>query len=289
MVVYIKLLSAAFFWGGTYIAGRIIAQEAGPLASAFMRYVIASTLLLILFRHQERPLPAIKKHQIFPLILLGATGIFSYNILFFLGMKTVEAGRASLIVATNPLFIALFAALFLQEKLSLSRLGGVFFSLVGAVIVISRGTPLLLDLRIGSGELFLLGCALSWTAYSLLGKGVMQTISPLAAVAYSSLIGTMGLLPLALWEGLAGDILHYTGKQWSAIFYLSVFGTVISFLWYYEGIKKIGPSRAAIFINFVPVSALFLSWLVLGEPLSPYLFVGAILVIIGAWLGNKTN
>lgn len=289
MAVYLKLTLTALFWGGTFIAGRAIAREVEPFSGSFLRFLIASVLLLILTVRVEGRLPAIKRGQLLPLALLGATGIFAYNILFFLGMRSVEAGRAALIVATNPIVITIFAVIFLRERLSPSRLAGVFLSITGAGVVISRGNPLLFTTQAGLGELLIFGCVLSWVAYSLIGRQVMRDLSPLAAVTYSSLLGTLALLPGALWEGLPASIPHYTLGQWSALLYLAIFGTVIGFLWYYEGIKKIGPSRAAVFINLVPVSAVFLSWLILGEPLSLPLFLGAALVITGAYLANKTK
>jgi len=289
MAVYLKLTLTAFFWGGTFIAARAIAREVEPFSGSFVRYFIASVLLLLLTVKIEGRLPAIKKSQLLPLALLGATGIFANNVFFFLGMKTVEAGRAALIVATNPIIITIFGAIFLRERLSPSRVAGVLLSITGASVVISRGNPLLFTTQVGLGELFIFGCVLSWVTYSLIGKQVMRTLSPLTAVAYSSLLGTLFLLPPALWEGLPASLPRYTLGQWSALLYLAVFGTVIGFLWYYEGIKKIGPSRAAVFINLVPVSAVFLSWLILGEPLSLPLFLGAALVITGAYLANKTK
>lgn len=289
MAVYLKLTLTAFFWGGTFIAARAIAREVGPFSGSFLRFFLASLLLLILTVRIEGRLPAIKRGQLLPLALLGATGVFAYNVLFFLGMRSVEAGRAALIVATNPVVITIFAALFLRERLSATRLAGAFLSIAGAGVVISRGNPLLLTAQAGLGELLIFGCVLSWVAYSLIGKQVMRTLSPLAAVTYSALLGTLALLPGALWEGLLASLPRYTLGQWAALGYLAVFGTVIGFIWYYEGIKKIGPSRAAVFINLVPVSAVFLSWLILGEPLSLPLFLGAALVITGAYLANKTK
>jgi drug/metabolite transporter (DMT)-like permease len=111
----------------------------------------------------------------------------------------------------------------------------------------------------------------------------MSDLSPLAAVTSSALVGTVCLFPPAMMEGLFGPE-AYSLQAWASIFYLGFFGTVLGFLWYYEGIQRIGPLRAGLFINFVPVSAVFLSFLILNEPLTLSLLIGALLVSIGVYL-----
>ena len=112
MLIYLKLLSTAFFWGGTFIAGKIIAENVGPFSAAFLRFMVASTFLLVMTWKFEGRFPKIKRGQIIPLLLLGMTGIFSYNVFFFKGLKLIDAGRASLIIANNPIFITLLSAYF---------------------------------------------------------------------------------------------------------------------------------------------------------------------------------
>jgi len=75
---------------------------------------------------------------------------------------------------------------------------------------------------------------------------------------------------------------------WLSLFYLGFFGTVIGFVWYYEGIKALGPTKASLFINFVPISAVLLAFLILDEPITPSLLVGTILVSSGVYLTNAT-
>ena len=115
----------------------------------------------------------------------------------------------------------------------------------------------------------------------------MKDLSPLHAVTYSCLIGTLALFFPAWQEGIYEQIMTYTAIDWTGIFYLGFFGTVLGFLWYYEGIQVIGPSRAAVFINFVPVSGVLLGWLLLDESINLSLLTGAALVIGGVYLTNK--
>lgn len=286
-MVYLKLLLTALFWGGTFIAGRVVAAQMGPFSASFLRFAAATALFLPVVWHREGRLPAVTRRQFATLALLGATGVFAYNAFFFQGLKLIGAGRAALIVANNPVAIALLAALVLGERLGPRRFAGIGVSVAGALVVISRGDlGSVLAQGVGRGELFILGCVASWSAYSLLGRGAMRSLSPLVAVAYSSALGAGGLLPFALAEGMIAGLGRHPPEVWLAIAYLAAFGTVLGFLWYYEGIRALGPGRAAQFINFVPVSAVALAWALLGEPLTPSLLAGAALVITGVGITN---
>jgi drug/metabolite transporter (DMT)-like permease len=289
MLTYVKLLLTAVFWGGTFIAGRVVAQDAGPFSAAFARFAMASVLLLGLTWQAEGRLPPLKKQHLLPIALLGMTGIFAYNFFFFTGMKLIAAGRASTIVATNPIFITLLSALLFKEKLKPLKVAGILLSVGGAIMVISRGDPRqVLRGGLGWGELFIFGCVLSWVIYSLVGKALMAELSPLTAVAYSSLAGAAALLVPAYLEGAVQDFSHYSNLSWLGLAYLALFGTVLGFRWYYEGIKRIGPARASIFINFVPISAVILAFLLLREPITLSLLSGAVLVSSGVYLTNST-
>jgi drug/metabolite transporter (DMT)-like permease len=284
VATYLKLFLMAVFWGGTFIAGRRLALEVGPYSGAFLRFLIASACLLALTLRIEGKMPRPRKGQLLTLLLMGLTGVFLYNVFFLKGLKLIEAGRASIIIANNPIFIAVMSALIFRDRLNGLKVAGILISVTGAVVVITRGELSAgLEAGFGWGELFIFGCVASWVAYSLLGKSVMSELSPLAAVTCSSVVGAVCLFPPALAEGLA-DAGRYSPAAWASVAYLGIFGTVIGFVWYYEGIKRIGPVRAGLFINFVPVSAVFLAFLILGEPLTASLLVGAVLVSAGVYL-----
>lgn len=287
-MVYIKLLLTALFWGGTFISGKLVAQTVSPFSAAFLRFFIATSLLLILAGRERGGFPAVDKTQLVALLLLGMTGVFSYNALFFKGLQYISAGRASLIIANNPVIITLFAALIFKEKLTWIKAAGIVLSVTGAIIVISKGSlGELVQGGIGWGEILIFGCVASWAAYSLIGKAIMKNLSPLVSVAYSALLGTAALFIPAMAEGMVGAIPGYTVLDWVCIAYLGVFGTVLGFVWYYEGIKALGPTRAGQFINFVPICAIVLAFFILGEPVTWSLLVGAVFVISGVSLTNR--
>ncbi len=287
MLTYIKLILTAVFWGGTFIAGKIVAQDVLPFSAAFLRFAIASAFLVLITWRVEGKLPRIARSLILPIFLLGLTGVFAYNVFFFKGLQSIDAGRAALIIALNPVMISFFSAILFKEELTPIKIAGILLSVIGAMTVIAMGNPLqLFQGHLGWGELNIFGCVLSWVSFSLIGKSVLGKISPLVSICYSSLAGTAALVIPALLEGLWFFLPAYSGTTWLGLFYLGFFGTVLGFVWYYEGIKKIGPTKAGLFINVVPLSAVVLAFFLLNEPLTLSLLIGAVLVSTGIYLTN---
>jgi drug/metabolite transporter (DMT)-like permease len=290
MKIYVKLLFTTLFWGGAFVAGKVVSQNVGPFSIAFQRFAIASILLILLTWKIEGKLPALKKFQIIPVILLGMTGIFTYNVMFFKGLKIIEASRASLIIATCPVFITIFSAIFLKEKINLIKALGIIISICGAIVVITKGKINgIFETGLGLGELYIFCCVLTWVAYSLIGKAVMRHLSPLASVSYSAIVGAVALSIPACFEGLFQNIRNQSMLDWSCICYLGIFATVIGFVWYYQGVQRLGPTKTGLFINFIPVFAILCAFIILREPITISLVVGTALVISGVYLTNRTS
>ena len=284
----LKLFVTAVIWGGTFIAGRILGPEIAPFTAAFLRFAAASAVLLPYWLLTEGKSPHLDAKLVLLVIGLGATGVFAYNFFFLWGLKFVPAGRAAIIVAGNPVFIALLSRILFKDPLTKAKAAGVALSLTGAALVIGRGNPLgLFSGALSLGDLAITGAMFTWVAYSLLGKQAMGKLSPLAAVTLSCLAGMLMLLPPALNEGLAAQAAGLSISGWAALAYLGFLGTGLGFVWFYQGIQEIGPSKAAVFINFVPVSAAALGALMLGEPIDVSFLVGGALVLTGVALTNK--
>jgi len=286
-LVYSKLVLVAIIWGGTFIAGRVAATEMPAPTAALWRYLIACGALLLLSWRLEGGLPVLSRQQWVGVILLGMTGVAAYNLLFMFGLERVPASRGSLIMAFNPVATLLGAALFLGEPLTRYRVAGILLALLGVSIVLGHGHPLqLFTGHVGVGEVALLGCAMAWATYTLLGKRILQGLSPLAASTYAALTG---VAILAIAAALSGDLIvpqaSLTG--WICLAYLGVFGTAVAFVWFYDGVKVLGPARTAVFINLVPVAAVTLGVLLLGEPLEMSMLSGGALVILGVFIINR--
>ena len=141
---------------------------------------------------------------------------------------------------------------------------------------------------VGVGDLYLLGCVFSWTVYTLVGKQVMTVMSPLAATTYASLVGTPIFLIAALKEGMLQNLQSFSFSNWLSIFYLASLGSIVAFLFYYEGLKAIGAAKTAIFITLVPVLTAIFAAVLFNEPLPPTLVLGGVLVVVGVSLTNRS-
>lgn len=287
-MVYLKLMLTAAFWGGTFVAGRMLAADVPPHSAAFIRFLIASLLLILISLRQRGSFPLLKAREILPVLMLGLTGVYAYNVFFFKGLALIQAGRAALIIALNPVAIAILSAVFLKERLTALKIAGILLSFAGAAVVITRGDLFsALAQGVGWGEILVLGCVISWGSYSVIGKHVMKRLSPRTSVTYAAVLGMAALAFPAYSEGLTARIPSISINSWLALAYLAVFGTVFGFVWFYQGIQQIGPTRAGLFINFVPICAILLAWLILGEPVTASLLLGALLVAGGVYLINR--
>ena len=285
-MLYLKLVLMAVFWSGVFPAVALMLQSMGVYTAVFLRFSMAALVLMALLLVRERRLPRLSPRESVLVLGLAFLGITVYNTLFTAGLGLVEASRAALIVPTNPAFTALFAALILKEPLHRARAVGIALCVAGALWVLLRGDPAgLAGMTLGAGELILIACIFLWSAYTLVGRVALFSLSPLALTAYVMFIGS---LPMAIPAWLeARPLSQAAWHSWAALGYLVVFGTVIPFLWYYEGVKALGAARAAQFINLVPPLAVLESVLILGEPMSDALYAGTALVVAGLYLTNR--
>ncbi|WP_423762950.1 DMT family transporter [Burkholderia sp. NLJ2] len=291
--IYVKLTLVALFWGGTFIAGRILAASMSATSAATGRFAIAALLLVALTWKFEGGLPKLSGRQIVTTFALGATGIFLYNVCFFAALARMPAGRTALFVALNPVATAVLLSVVMRERLSPSRWAGIAVALFGALVVISRGEWLrvLTDLgnTFGAGERYMLCAVLSWSAYTVIGRRALDGLSPLAATTYATLWGLALLVVAHLFGPGASGGMRLTWQAVVSMIYLGAIGTVIAFVWYSQGIRELGPARAAVFTNLVPVFGVLLSVALLGELLSPSMLAGGALVIAGVVLTNRAR
>lgn len=286
-----KLTMVAALWGGTFIAGKILAQSLPLMTAAFGRFFVASILLVFVAVKMEGKLPRLNREQILLTAVLGFTGIFLYNICFFGALARVPAGRTSLFVSLTPIVTAVLAGLIFSERLGVRRWAGILVALIGAIVVITRGDLIggITDISqsLGLGELMMLGAVFSWAAYTLISRKALETLSPIVATTYGTLWGFVFLTIGAIGEFKDVDWFHLDWRVWTSVFYLGAFGTVLAFIWFYQGIQTVGPSRTAIFTNLVPAFGVLFSAALLGEPILISMVVGGLIAVLGVSLVNK--
>lgn len=286
--IYIKLMLMALCWGGTFIAVRMLVPVVDPVTGSFLRFLVASAILATVVYWQEKHFPKVQLKHLPRIILLGSLGVFGYNLLFFGGLALVEAGRGSIIIALNPVVTFLLASLVVRRLPHRLAVVGVLTSMSGAITVITEGQwGALFAGAVGRGELMLVGCVLCWASYAVLGKAIMKFYSPLVLTAYAVFAGTLLLFIAVLFQGTLIQGLTIPLIYWAPTFYLAFFGTVLGFIWFYQGVNQLGPAKASAFVNFVPMWAVILGTLLLDEPVTSALLIGGPLVILGVILTNR--
>ncbi len=288
---YGLLIIATFTWGASWVSAKILVNISPPLTIGFFRFLIASILFIILLAYRKVSFRALfSRANMKWLIPLGLTGIFSYGVLFLVGMTFTTAAQGSIIAGFNPVTISIFALLIHKEKLTPKwKYSGFAISFIGVVFVV--GVQALIDFHPDYllGNLIILGAMCVWGLYSSIAKSAMKAMTPLEATGGSVIVGMFLFGAGALFEQpwaltTFGDI-----DFWVNVSFLGVFTTVVGFLFFFMGIEKLGATRTGGFINFVPVFGTVLSVLILHEAIYWTFLLGLLLIITGVSIMNYSR
>jgi drug/metabolite transporter (DMT)-like permease len=285
---YGRLVSVPAIWGGTFVAAKYVLASLTPLMGSFARYVVAVAALLVAAFALERGLPRLTRPQWIGTFVLGALGVFAYNLFFMGAVHRLPASRAALIIALNPVITIVISAFVFGDKLRPHRWVGILVALIGVWIVVSHGEVMsIASAAVGLGELMMLCAVTSWALYTVIGRKLLVGLSPLAATNYAAIWGTLmlGLVAAPQLSGLTAD--QFGWKVIVALLYLGVLGTALAFVWYYISIKKLGTAITSIFTNLVPVFGVLISVLLLGEPLLMSMLVGGAVAIAGVMMVSR--
>lgn len=286
--LYAMLLAAAALWGGNTVAAKLIVTEMTPLTVAFFRFAIftLATLALIVYRSHRLVIP--ERRYLLPLALLGVVGIFLNNLALFAGIGYTTAINATLIIGSNPIFTCLFAYLRDRERLSSLAAAGIVISLAGTFLVVTKGSPeVVRNLSFNPGDLIILGMPITWSLYTVYGKGIMRVLPALDVTAYSALAGTLCFLPLAYGESGLGGLAHLSPGGWGELLFMAFGSGVLAFAWWNYAVPYVGANRAVIFTNATPMAGVILAWLLLGEKLAWPQVVGFVAIMTGIKLSTS--
>ena len=290
MLTRLKLLCVALFWGGTFVSAHVMGALLPPPVGALLRFLVATAFMFGFAMFTEGRIAAPDRRLLLVTLLLGAVGIFGYNALFFAAAKLMPASRTALIVATNPVFTAVLSAALMRESPPARGWAGIALSFLGAVIVITHGDlPALLQRGIGPGELLMVGGVGCWALYTVLSQRLLQGVSPLMATTWCSAWGTL-LLALYALPHLGGiGWTRLPASLWWNLLYMGIPGTGIAYVWFLDGVRRLGAPRAAVFNNFVPVFGVALSALLLGERPAASTLVGGAIVMTGVLITTRAR
>ncbi|HMQ31490.1 MAG TPA: DMT family transporter [Chloroflexaceae bacterium] len=282
VVAPLLLVLATLLWGSNFIFGRVVGQELSPITISFWRWAGALAFLLPLsggeLLRQRRLLLAHWR-----LIgLLSLTGIAAYNVCVYSALRATSGVNAALFAALLPLAIMLAARLLDRERLRLAQLPGVAISLLGAVVVVTRGDPgALLGLGLNAGDLWMLGAVPLWAVYAVLQRRRPAGLSSLGLVTAAVVGAVLMLAPLYAAEAVAGaTALPSTGAA-LGLAYAALGPSAVGYVLWNRGASVLGPARAGVYTNLIPVFGALLSVTILGEALEGYHMAGAALVMVG--------
>ncbi len=286
-----KLLFVAAVWGVGWVAGRVIALAVPPITAAWIRYIIAVSCFLIFLKVTDRwRLPNREQWKI--VILIGFFSTCIYQAFFMYGMKYTAAGDASLMITFNPIFTALLAIPFLGEKMNLRLGSGLILALVGVFILFfySPNIDIPFDDRL-RGNFLIAGAALAWAFSSILMKKSMTAskdpLSPLLLTVWSSVTGLLILTPWAVYEMLTIGISNPSQGAWISIVFLAIFSTVLSYVWFADGIKILGAGKTALYVYLVPPFGILSAWILIDEKIGWSFIVSFVLIVIGVALAQS--
>lgn len=272
-----QLLFLGFLWGGSFFFARIAVADIPPLALVLYRVAIAAVILHFwLWLRGISFAPVLERPGSF-LCLALLNNVIPFS-LIFTGQTAIGAGLASVFYATTPLWTVLVANLLTtDEKLSAAKLAGVGLGVVGAAIMIGPG--LLSNLGGPAWAKFaIIGAAISYAfavVYAKRFKGISPTV-----VATGQLTGaTVLMVPIVFASYSPAGIITSSGPIWMAVLALAVFTTAFAFILYFNLIASAGATNASLVTLLVPVSAIMLSAVFLGERLEPFELVGMVLIM----------
>ena len=278
----LTLASATFAFA--HVVGRGIHTEVPPVGVSFWRWLLGAIALLpFIYPGLKANAPHIRKH-IAPLALLGGTMIPSATLLM-IGLNFTTAINASIINAIQPVITVLLAMLILYDRLRLSQWCGVAFGLMGVIVMITRmDLAALLKLQFNKGDILILLGSMGYSLYAINLRKIPKSLSPSVALFMIILTGCLILLPFYVIETLVYKPVPLSATAFYAIIAMSLVSTVFGTLMWNRGNQLIGPSRAGMFINLIPVFAAIMAIVFLDERLYFYHVVCAALIGIGIFL-----
>ena len=284
-VSILSVLGALILWGSSFVAIKFAYTTYPPLTLAVARFVVASLILgalTLLPQNRVR----LQKKDIFTVAICGLTGIMLYAVLQNIAMQWTSASSATLIIASYPIITLLMESLIYKKKLSAIKIVAILIAIVGVVILSYVKSESRVEGEL-LGIILLIIAGVAWAVYNFMMKRVVNHYPPITLLFYTTLIGTIFLLPLALLERAQWQ--QPTLLSFSMMMFLGVFCSVIAYLLYNRGLKTMAPSTITSMLNLMPIIGVFFSWVLLGEQVTLRKIIGGAVVIFGVMLSVRKN
>ena len=284
---YLLLTLTTMMWAGNAVAGRMAVGEISPMALTSLRWVLAASVMsLVARRDVTNALP-----QLVPrwrsILWMGALGFTAFNALFYIAAHHTTAVNLTIIQGSIPVMVLLGALAVYGTRIRSLQVVGMTVTFVGVAVVAAKGeVATLLGLDFNIGDVWMLVACVFYSAYTLALRNrprvpALAFFATMAAVAFAT------TLPLLAWEILSGTVQWPTPKGWAILLYVGLFPSLLSQIFFIRGVELIGPGRAGLFVNLVPVFGAFLAVVLLGEEFHLYHAAALALVLGGIWLAER--
>lgn len=264
-------------WGTTYIVTTEMLPDGFPLTVAMLRALPAG-LLLLLIAQRLPPLEWVPK-----VFVLGALNISIFLTLLFVAAYRLPGGLAATLTSIQPLLVLILSRLLLASALQPVGLAAAVAGIVGVAMLV-LGPEIAPD---PIGIAAALGAALSMAGGVVLARLWQPPVSPLTFTGWQLAAGGILLLPVALVvePGFpVPDAVNLTGLVW-----LGLIGGAIAYVFWFRGIARLGPATATAFSFLSPLSAVVLGWTLLGQALTTLQGLGALVVLLSVWFGQRAG
>lgn len=283
------LFLAALIWGGMYVVSKYILGIVSPITLVWSRYVIAFIVLFItltICNSRKESKTAIEFKDWLLIAWIGFIGYFVSICLQFIGTKLSDAHTGSLITASTPAFVVLFARFILGEAFTKKKIVSLLMATCGVVIVIGLDPMMAKHIF---GNVVLVGAAITWALLSVYVKVASKKLDSLTITTYSILFALIFTTPFMLREHVNIIFLLNNRQFILAVLYIGVASTAGAFFLWNKGIELMDTGIGSLFIFFQPVTGSILGWLCLGEQLNLNFFVGGILIVIAIIIASKNQ
>jgi len=276
------LFLMALIWGVNFSIVKYATELMQPLAFTGLRVILAAIVLLSFAFARRQKLPS--RREITSLVVLGMLGNGVYQLLFVEGISRTRVGNAALVVAATPAFIAIISRWGGLERISRRVVAGIALSLIGVGIVVlgsaraASGTPTFL------GTMLVFGGTLCWTAFTVMLQPFAKRLDPIHLSAFTMVGGTIPLLVFTAPALISTSWSSLGFAAWGAVFYASVISMGVAYLFWYRGLRVLGPTRTAVYGNLQPVIAILVAWIFLGETPTIWQGIGTGTIISGLFL-----
>lgn len=289
VVTHASLLLVALMWGATFVSIRYVLRTASPTSTLLLRVELASVCFAALLFFTRRSYPRFSPAVWRRLVLIAVCGVLAHNLAITYSQLYISASLASLLGATNPVFTAVFSALLLGETLTPRRLSGIALAFAGFLIVLlagSGGSRFAADNLLGA--LILMGSPIGWALYTVLAKPLIGRYEPRAIAGTTTVLGGLMFLPLlAIDPGVVSDAAHLDALGWLAVLTMSVLAIFLGYILWNRGLRTLEATQVAVYMYMTPFFGLLLAWLLLGEPISLWLFAGGATIVAGVIVTNS--